>query len=454
MVRSEQDSAKKESDFSAFMTAKETVRAAVGHLAQASSQPQLPMPDPQPAIEATPPAPQSVHRNNDSQSYYSAAPSQARSVHTQRQIEAAPSSYHSPTYTLIPPTQIADTRAIEYVPAASVASSQARSRYTAHRSNTSPELLMLEKARSVASTLKPQSVVSESRSRHGAQSVAHSVAPSSLISSFVPDQVERRSSAGSVNSHHSSKSKAKSTHSHASRHTSHTKHSSRDREVEGSSPSPPPPMSRAPSKAPSKAATLVSTILGRNAKAAASQHDDFIDDLEIEDLTEDDFSTVVPSDSISNAGSSSRRSHRSHRSHKSSKDVEGSVVSKHSSTSKHSKHSHRSHRSHKTHSHTSDDAADDEGAKPRRSSRPSIVSEPSDASTVKPVKGSSRASKRKDSVTQGQYDGLFDEVQYGAGSVAARGITPSMISAAGKNNNRSMVNFTHAQKMRAFEGQT
>jgi hypothetical protein len=47
---------------------------------------------------------------------------------------------------------------------------------------------------------------------------------------------------------------------------------------------------------------------------------------------------------------------------------------------------------------------------------------------------------------------LFDEVQYGTGSVAVRGITPSMISAAGKNQNRSMINFSVAQKMRQFEG--
>jgi len=181
-------------------------------------------------------------------------------------------------------------------------------------------------------------------------------------------------------------------------------------------------------------------------QSQASKHDDFIDDLEIEELNEqfDDLETVVPSDSVSQIGSSSRR-HRSHRKHS-----DGSVVSKHSSTSKSSKHSSKSHRSHKSRSHHD---SDDDGShhssesKSRRKHRPSVVSEPSDASTIKPVKSSSR----KDSVTQGQYDTLFEEVQYGTGSVAVRGITPSMVSAAGKNSNRGMVKHSMAQKMKAFE---
>jgi hypothetical protein len=54
-------------------------------------------------------------------------------------------------------------------------------------------------------------------------------------------------------------------------------------------------------------------------------------------------------------------------------------------------------------------------------------------------------------VTQGQYDGLFDEVKYGTGSVAVRGITPSMISAAGKNKTRTVVRHDMAQKAKVFE---
>lgn len=447
-VRSEQDSAKKESDFSAFMEAKKTVRAAVGLVAQASSQPQAPPKDPPLAIEAAPPAPQSVHRNIDAQSVHSSTPPAAQSVYMQRQIEAAPPSYYAPSSISRARTQVAEPLAIEYEPAYSVAPSKAPSRLTVtQRSYTSPEPLMIEKARSVASTIKPESVVSTSKRT---KSVAHSVAPSSLISSFVPDQTDKKSSVGSVHSHHSSRSKARSSHSHASRHTS----SRRDEEESSSSPTPPASNapSKVPPKVPSKAASLVNSVLGRNAKSSASKYDeDLIDDLDIAELTEDDFETVVPSDSISNVGSS--RSHRTHRSHRSKKDkdAEGSVVSKHSSMSKHSKHSHRSHRSHKSRSNDSSSDADEKSSKHRRSSRPSVFSEPSDASTVKPIR--SKHQDRKDSLTQpSEYDGLFDQVQYGTGNVAVRGITPSMISAANKNHNRSMIVGSMAQKMRNFEG--
>jgi hypothetical protein len=450
MVRSEQDSAKKEADFSAFMDAKNIVKAAAGHFAQASSQPKLSLPDPQPTNET---APESVHRNIDAQSYHSATPpqarsvyaprqidaqsyhssasSQARSVHAPRQIEPAPSSYYSASQ--VSRAQPAAPLAIEYVPAASVAPSQARSKYTATRSVTSPELRTIEKARSVASTAKPQSVVSVSKPA----SVAPSAAPSTLISSFVPDHVPRRVSEGSVHSHHSSRSKAKSSHTETSRHTSRSKHSrSHHSEAVESSPSP-PPASKAPSKAPSKAASIVSSLFSRD-KSTASKNDDFIDDLDIEELTEDDMDTVVPSDSISQIGSTTRRHRKKH--------SDGSVVSKHSSTSKHS---HRSHRSHKTRDSDDDNAShhSSESKSRRRHHRPSVVSEPSEASTVKPIKSKSR----KDSVTQGQYDNLFDEVKYGAGSVAVRGITPSMISASRKNETRTVVRHDMAQKARIFE---
>lgn len=476
MVRSEQDSAKKEADFSAFMDAKNIVKTAASHLAGASSQPKLSLPAPQPTNET---APESVHRNIDAQSYHSATPPQARSVYGQRQIDAQ--SYHSSTpplrdvyaapkqidaqsyHSSTPPqprsvytgarqaepapstyysaSQVSKAKtaaplAIEYVPAASVAPSQARSKYTVARSVTSPELRTIENARSVASRSKAESVVSK------AQSVAHSAAPSTLISSFVPDHVPRRVSEGSVHSHHSSRSKARSSHTETSRHTSRSKHSrSHHTEAVESSPSP-PPASKAPSKIQSKASSIVSSILGRDNKS--KDDDDFIDDLDIEELTEDDMDTVVPSDSISQIGSSARRSHRSH---KSKKHSDGSVVSKHSSTSKHS---HRSHRSHKSRNESDDENASQhssESKSRRRHHRPSVVSEPSEASTVKPIKHKSR----KDSVTQGQYDGLFDEVKYGTGSVAVRGITPSMVSAARKNDVRTVVRHDMAQKARIFE---
>ena len=461
MVRSERDSAKKESEFSAFMDMKNTVKAAVGQFTQApaaESQPPQPA-DPLPIAAAPSVAGSAAHRNIETDSYYSASPSQARSV---RQIEAAPPSYCSASSA---PSQPAGQRAIEYLPAQSVAGSQARSSFSAHRSNTAPELPTAKSVASV-STAKPQSVASSrapSAAPSRAQSVAHSaapgsrahsvvaqsVAPSTLISSFVPDHVERRSSAGSVHSHHSSRSKARSTHSHASRHTS-------SRSNVDDSPSPPPPASNAPSKQPSRAASLVSSIFGRDKKSKAEE-EDLIDDLGIEELTEDDdFETVVPSDSISQVGSSShRRRHRSHRSRADELRDEASSVSKSTSTSRSSESSRRSHRSHRSHKSRHDDSDSDHSTESRRrhrSHKPSVVSEPSDASTVRPAKASSKTA-RKDSVTDeaSRYDDMFDKVQYGHGDVPVRGITPSMINAAQNNKNRTMISFALGQKMRQFE---
>lgn len=491
MVRSEQDSAKKESDFSAFMDAKNFVKGAAGYLAQASSQPKQPQQAPQPAIEAATPTPESVHRNNDAQSYrfftppqprsvyaapkqidnqsyHSSTPPQPRSVYaptkqidaqsyhssvppqpwnnsdTPRQLEAQ-STYYSASVVSNAKTKAPAPLALEYAPAASVAPTQARSRHTNARSVTSPELLTIEKARSTASTAKPLSIVSKARS------AAPSAAPSSLISSFVPDHVPRHASEGSVHSHHSSRSKAKSSHTETSRHTSKSRHSRSHHEAVESSPSPPPPSSKTPSKAPSKAASVISSIFG-GSSASKNNDDDFIDDLDIEELTEDDLDTVVPSDSISQIGSShTRRKHKSS-SKKYSSDA-ASSISKHSTSSKHT--SSRSHRSHKKDSDDGDADDDDRSthsteSRRRRKHKPSVVSEPSDASTVRPVK----SKDRKDSVTQGQYDNLFDEtVKYGTGSVAVRGITPSMVSKAEKNRTRTVVRHDMAQKARQFEGQ-
>lgn len=418
MVKSEQDSAKKEAEF-------------VAKLAQAKEQPKLSMQDPQLIYEAQPSV---VHRNiSDSDSHYSSP--QPRSEFLRRAIEPAPQSYHSPSYTSVPPTQVGAPRAIEYAPAYSVAPS--RSEFAAHRSVTNPELATIEKARSTLSKV---------------QSVVQSVAPSSLISTFVPDHVQRRSSEGSVASHHSIKSKAKSSHTNASRHTSYTKHtSSRSR-----APSPPPSNapSKAASKAPTKAGSVVGSILGRDAKSTTSNRDDFISDLEFEEVNDTD--TVAPSDSISNAGSSSRRSH--HRRHRSSSKHGGSVAgSAHSSASKHSKpsrHSHSSRKSHRSSRHEDYHSAAD---RPRL---PTVVSEPSDASTVKPAKSrASTSAGRKDSVTQGQYDGLMagGGVSYGSGTVASlpiRGITPSMINGGEEQGKgRSMISYAMGQRLRPFEGQ-
>ncbi|KAL5116839.1 hypothetical protein ACEQ8H_005320 [Pleosporales sp. CAS-2024a] len=446
MVRSEQDSAKKESNFNAYTEAKNLVKAATGHFAGASFQP---LPDPQQPTTTNETTSESAHRNIDAPSYQAATPPQPRSVASApRQIEAAP-TYYAPSQVSRAPTSrqieaappsasyaashvskahTATPRALEYVPALSVAPSQARSKHTLARSVTSPELLTIENARSVASTIKPQSV-------------AHSVAPSTLISSFVPDHVPRRTSEGSVLSHHSSSSKARSSHTETSRHASRSKHSRSHRSEAAESSHSPPSAPKAPSKVQSRAASVISSILGRDSKSASGKDDDLIDDLDIEEVTEDDLDTVVPSDSISQIGSTTSR-----RRHKSKKHSDENESSRRSSVSKQP---HRSHRSHKTSSRDSDNESNhsSESKARRRHHRPSVVSEPSDASTVRPAKSSSR----KDSVTQGQYDSLFDQVRYGTGSVAVRGITPSMISAAGKNKTRTVVRHDMAQKAKIFE---
>ncbi|KAF2121830.1 hypothetical protein BDV96DRAFT_562408 [Lophiotrema nucula] len=419
MVKSEEDSAKKESDFDAFLRAK---ALAADTKEQPKQRPALSLQDPQPIYD-TPP--KSIHRNiSDTESqYYSSPRGEIRAIEA-----PPPRSYHAPTYVSVPPTQVVDRRAIEYIPAYSVAPSKAPS---LHRSFTDPNVVAVAKPRSVAP----------------------SAAPSTLISSFVPDQVQRRSSEGSVASHQSSRSKAKSHHSHASRHTS----KSRSR-----APSPPPE--------PSKAASVIGSILGRDAASSASKKD-IIDDLEIEDLDINDSDTVAPSDSISNAGS--RRSHRSHRTSSRS----GSVVSKNSYSSKHS---HKSHRSRSKESHHSSSRKSHHSSHSKHSSRsrredspiaeeyhdvmqfmvpPTIVSEPSDASTVKPSK-SSRVSVRKDSMMSGQYEGLFNGggnrgERWGHGghpagtmvSLPIRGITQSMVeeSRSSKSGKRSVASYAVGQ---------
>lgn len=448
--------------------------------------------DAYPNLSSSPPRAPTVYaqRQIDVESYHSTEVPLADTIHGQRQIEAPPPppSYHSPSYVSAPPTEVAKCQP-EYVPAASVAPSKARSHFGSHRSMTSPEFVTAEKATgtessadndkakstmstaekatstvsssdketgtkssaekatstvsSSASTAKAPSVVSVSK----AQSVAYSTAPSTLISSFVADHEpksdSKRSGEGSVHSHHSSRSKTRSSHSHSSKHSSHSKHnSSRSHGVDAAPyipPPPPLPAQKVPPKVPSKTASLVNRVFGRESKP---KEEDFIDDLNIEELTEDDFDTetVAPSDSISQIGSSHRRRHRSRR----HDDDAASTISKQSSSSKHSKRSHRSHRSHKSRSQQSDDEGEE---KQHRSSRPSGASEASEASTVRPGKGS-----RKDSVTDDRrYDNLFDKVQYGNGDVPIRGITPSMVSAANKNKTRTMIMHSLGQKMNLFE---
>lgn len=462
MVASERDSAKKEKEFEAFKTAKAAM-ASVAQSAQGSGQPKLPQQDPQPVFE-TRQLPPPVHRNiSDSDSQYSsprtrsvraieAAPSDHGLLYTRaptqisvsRQLEYAPAQSTAPSRVseYVPAASVApskavsrspEPRAIEYAPAASVAPSKAPSRAAelraieyapaasvapsrlSHRSKTSPELATAEKARSTVSR-------------------AQSAAPSSFISTFVPDEFERRNTdGGSVASHRSSKSKK----------SSHTKHSSSRSRAHSPSPSTPP--SDAPSKIQSKVGSVLGSILGRGGDDNKSiVSNPFRDEYEIDDYTDDDDDyTIAPSDSISQVSSShSRRKHRSHRSSKDKDEnsVAGSSASKHSRSSKHSSKSHKSRSSaHSSHYHTADEEF-----------RNSVISEPSDASTIKPRK--SKHPERKDSATD--YDEMFDRVQYGSGNVPVRGITPSMVKGGGPEDgkSKSVMGYKMAQRLRAFEG--
>lgn len=64
-------------------------------------------------------------------------------------------------------------------------------------------------------------------------------------------------------------------------------------------------------------------------------------------------------------------------------------------------------------------------------------------------------SSRKDSLTDGKYDGMFSgKVEYGTGSVASlpiRGITPSMIGGGADNGKRSVMSYAMGQRLRPFE---
>lgn len=453
-VRSEGDSAKKEAEFEAFMRAKSLA-------AQTNPQPKLSLQDPQQFPEASTPPKSVLHRNIDdgASNYSSSSRERSGIVNVQRQIEAAPSSYYH-AHPLAAPTHIDDRRALEYAPAYSVAPS--RTHFTApQRALTSPaELITL----SEVSRAHPKSHVSKARSiaPSAAPSAVHSTAPSTLISSFVPDQPTRRSSEGSIHSHHSSKSR--SSKSHVSKHSSGSRHTSKSH---SRAPSPPPTQSRALALlAPvqEKAGSIVGSILGRdNGSSISKKSDPFQDKWEIEEF--DDTDTVAPSDSISQVGSSvAHRSHRSHKSHKSSKskhDGSGSEVSRHSSSSKHSKgsRSHHSSSSKKSHSsrrrshsrerHSSPLSQEWHSAAEQHSVvLPTIISEPSDVSTVKPIKGKK---SRKDSVAHGQYDDLFNGVSYGAGTVASLPIRAPSFLDEGKKGNRSVMSYSMGQKLRPFE---
>jgi hypothetical protein len=492
LYKSEQDSAKKEKEFTAFMEAKAAQQA------QSVAQP-VPQPVPQPIARPVPqPVPQAMEQPmlciQDQQSIYEGSP---RSVHrdfsdtasqyeashpyTVRAIEAAPSSYYAPPmYAVAPvrsvaparsvaPTHVEECKQIEYYPAYSSALS--RPEFTTdHRSFTDPELTVASRARSTISR-------------------AHSDAPSSLnssyvseqplrrltegsISSFVSEQPLRRLTEGSVHSHNSSMSKSRSkdkssdadsyvsksrskekssdSSSHVSKHSSHSKHTSKAR-------------SRAPSPPASiveKAQSVIGSIFHRDAKSTVSKKDDIEEDDDFdfdEEYIEDGTDTVVPSDSISNYGG---RRHRTHKSSRKPKDgSSSSEVSSHSSSSKDSRHSKSS--KHHKHSHSHHNSSErkhsvHDVSSPLReawTAEDDRRSESGEMSTLKPTKSKSH---RKDSLVAGQYETLFNGApQYGTGGVAVMPVrgTPSMVEAKEpkKSTSNKLMNFALAQKLRAFE---
>ncbi len=293
-----------------------------------------------------------------------------------RAIEAAPAmSYHSPTYSTVPPSMVSRQQAIEWNP---TSEHGFETRSQAHRSFSLP-----------AGMQDFQHAISSPDTRSTSHSYRHreTGAPSE-ISRALPHAPERRSSANSVISHHTSKSR-KSSHTDAtirardsrapsaySSRTHSRSHCSR------SSSQPPFPLPAHASRTPSAAgipvpasivgSTTMGAVLGRSVMDHPSDDDN------------DDKGTITPSDSISCAG----HSERSRRSSKSSK-------------SKHSKHSRRSSKV--------DSARSDKGSKA-----------PSEASTVKPVRRSS-----------GHVGSAV--------SLPVRGITPSMIK--GQAGKRSVFSF-------------
>ncbi|KAL1619164.1 hypothetical protein SLS54_006755 [Diplodia seriata] len=391
-----------------------------------------------------------AHRNfSETESMYSSADSRDR---YSRALENAPQTAKNlqPTCVSVAPTSASKRNEdVEYVPASSVGP---RSTYS--RKSGAPSVISEMPRSSRAPSQAPSKAPSQSPSKSGSK------APS-LISSFRPDDddddrkshasearrssapsahssrsrvealgsvdesAERRSSAGSVRSHHSSKSKAKSLIS---------SFVPEDREDYP----PTPPKSTAPSAVErrssaasvhstkskastakpqdaSKAPSLIGSILGRN--KASENDDDGPSDLD----------TVAPSDSISNAGSSRSSLRRSSR--KEERDDGDDARSSHSRHSRHSKHSSSSRHSSKSKHRDEDDKKSHVSSRSHKSSssrrserkdddvvRPSTISEPSEASTIKPYK------PRKDSVV----------------SLPTRKLEGSMVE-GGKN--RSVVSF-------------
>jgi catechol 2,3-dioxygenase-like lactoylglutathione lyase family enzyme len=167
----------------------------------------------------------------------------------------------------------------------------------------------------------PESVASKSRvSAARSQSYPESRARSSIISSFVPEEQTRAipdfeygSSPVHTKSHHS---KTKSSTS-SSKHSSASKHSSRSRDQSRSrskSRTPQPSLSRileSDGDAPAKASSRTSKASTRTSVLGRSVMPDHYPSSSDRENSNDDLDTIVPSDSVSQIGSSSsRRPHR------------------------------------------------------------------------------------------------------------------------------------------------
>lgn len=364
---------------------------------------------------------QATHRNfSETESMYSSADSRDR---YSRALENAPQtakSYLNPTCVSVAQTSASKRNEdVEYIPASSVGP---RSTYS--RKSSAPSVISEMPKSSRAPSQAPSKALSQSPSKSGSK------APS-LISSFHPDDDDRKSNASerrsSAPSAHSSRSKAdrldsvdESAERRSSAGSVRSSKSKAKSLISSFAPDqdrndypPTPPKSTAPSAVErrssansvhstkskaqeggsgSKAPSLLGSLLRRNKDGGDG--DDGPSDLD----------TVAPSDSISNAGSSRSSLRRgSSRANEGDDDAKSSHSrhskhSKHSSSSKHSsksrrerdddddRKSHHSSRSHKSSSSRRSERKEEDVV------RPSNISEPSDASTVKPYK------PRKDSV--------------------------------------------------------
>ncbi|KAF2838601.1 hypothetical protein M501DRAFT_1004377 [Patellaria atrata CBS 101060] len=437
MVKGEEDGARAEQEYIASIKVKESSRAASQAPVQYQQQ-QLEAPPaaqqqqlqqyPQPTYES--PSRVGVqHRNiSETESYYSSPPQRQ-----QYAIEAPPArSYHAPTYTTVPPTRVGGEAQSyyqyensEYIPAASVTghSQSPRSIYSGTRSVSSPSALngggheymtppaTPEKEPSLISSFVPEeethsSTYSKPKSSSGRTSHSTIKAPKSTVSTST--KTSKAKSSHSSSSHKSDRSDKTAT-----RKSSHERSQYTPSPLGASA-----PLTPSDASTPSKPPSIIGSVLGRE---ASDYHSAVGGGIVLEEMdSSDDIDTVVPSDSISQAGSSrshrSRRSHHSHhssrsptRSHHSSHSKAKSSASRHSGSSRHSSHSKSSRRER-------EDEFEIEEYK----------SETGSTSTVKPIR---RKEESRGTVV----------------SLPIRGITPSMVegnSAVGKNR-RSVVSLAY-----------